>query len=199
MVLLNRRIWVFIILVFVICGSAVAGPTGWTWLTYNGHEYALTQDYHNWVDAELEAVSVGGHLVTVNDAAENMWLAQTYYNSFNRSGSSSMQNAVWIGLYYTGIGSRSDYSNSWNWISGDTSSYRASVYGGRSSGDADHMYLHGWTHPYRGTWNYNRIHDVNPTYYFKGVIELVIPAPGAIVLGSIGLGFVGWLRRHREL
>ncbi len=54
----------------------------------NGHEYFLLQAA-SWADAEAEAITLGGHLVTIDDAAENDWVWET----FQPSGG-----PFWIGL-----------------------------------------------------------------------------------------------------
>lgn len=43
----------------------------------NGHEYLLV-DFASWTDAEATAVTLGGHLVTINSAAENSWIYSTF-------------------------------------------------------------------------------------------------------------------------
>lgn len=43
----------------------------------NGHEYSLLQAA-TWADAEAEAIALGGHLVTIDDDAENDWVWETF-------------------------------------------------------------------------------------------------------------------------
>ena len=67
----------------------------------NGHLYRLTEGRYwgihdesanvyqpDWFDAEAEAESWGGHLVTINDPAENQWLVATF----------GANQEFWIGL-----------------------------------------------------------------------------------------------------
>lgn len=53
----------------------------------NGHIYTVTPEPMTWANAEVFARSLGGHLVTINDAAEQAWL-QSRFNS----------QQYWIGL-----------------------------------------------------------------------------------------------------
>lgn len=79
---------------------------------YNGHSYLLS-NAGTWTDAEAQAVSLGGHLVTVNDQAENNWLVSTFKNVVQDKDGIML----WIG--YT------DQQNegTFKWISGENSSY----------------------------------------------------------------------------
>ncbi|WP_300007294.1 bluetail domain-containing putative surface protein [Anabaena sp. AL09] len=55
--------------------------------TYNGKFYLLS-NAGSWTQAQAQAASLGGNLVTVNDAAENQFLVNTFGGSEN----------LWIGL-----------------------------------------------------------------------------------------------------
>lgn len=105
----------------------------------NGHWYYLL-NFTNWPAAEQVAVSLGGHLATINDAAENAWI----FNTFSTYG--GIERPLWIGL------NDSAQEGNWVWVSGQPVTYLNWAPGEPNSGggyfpDEDHALI--W-HPSSG-------------------------------------------------
>jgi uncharacterized repeat protein (TIGR01451 family) len=79
--------------------------------TFNGHTYRLTSAAKTWTQAEAEAVAAGGHLVTVNDSAEQAFLENTFLvgNNANRP--------LWIGF------TDRETEGNYKWVSGEPVTY----------------------------------------------------------------------------
>jgi len=167
----------FICLLSMVLGSMAYGYeySDYTWYTYNGHQYAVTMEYSNWVDAEAEAVELGGHLVTINDADENTWLTNNfggYYTYEYRDTHFTWESLIWIGLEHMG-GDMAD-PTSWQWVSGEPKTYMAPWWASPVGAAGVHAYLHTCTHPNPGTW-WNSDHDIDPDDHPRGIIELSEP------------------------
>jgi hypothetical protein len=78
-----------------------------------------------WEEAEANAVKLGGHLVTINDAAENDWIKQT----FNSEPFGGHNNDAWIGLR------RQNISDSFSWADGSGIGY-SNWYPGEPNGSS---------------------------------------------------------------
>lgn len=83
--------------------------------TFGGHTYGLlTTD--TWTASEAAAVSLGAHLVTVNDILENNFIFDTY------SSYGGVDRTLWIGLSFQG--GENNSTTSWAWSSGDSVDFR---------------------------------------------------------------------------
>ena len=133
--------------------------------SYHGHSYLLTDGNLTWSQAEAYAQGLGGHLATVNDAAENEWLRTTFSGPFG---------TLWIGLTDQATEGTflwaSDQEVSYtNWGGGEPNNYD-SWYGG----DADYAWMQT-----DGKWA-----DWGPQPTTRGLIELDNAGTGGAGAGT---------------
>ena len=148
----------------------------------NGHRYYLLSP-NSWTKAEAEAIKLGGHLVTVNDAQENDWVCNTFLDA----------NYIWIGLNDTSLEGR------FVWSSGEQSTYRNWFSGEPNDfgGDEDFVHIYNFDSAYRA-WNDYKDDKSFGSSTIYGVAEVPIPEPSSVSVLLTGLGCTWLLRKRRQ-
>lgn len=145
----------------------------------NSNYYLL--DTANWTDLEAEAVTLGGNLATVDDAAENLWI----YNTFSAFGGTDR--ALAIGYNDAAV------EGTYEWTSGSASTYTSWAPGEPNNFLGDEDYAVMW-HPSSGIgggqWtdlpNTNMLTRPGGTSAgIYGVVEVSIPEPASVVFVSL--------------
>ena len=106
----------------------------------NGHIYFLLEPA-SWTNSELAAAELGGHLATINDAAEDEWVFSTFVP--HRAGAAGF----WFGL--TDRATEGDYV----WVNGETDAYRNWGPGEPNNLSEEDFGCYFTTGPYAGKWN----------------------------------------------
>ena len=136
------------------------GVGTWRYNPATNHLYAQTNTAASWTATKWAArLNGGAELVTINDAAENAWVASTFQGSSGDIYDRSLYN--WTGLSDTAA------PGTWTWASGDGASYRNWA-GGEPSldGHAVNIFLNTNDPARLGQWN-----DLDETEALRGIVE----------------------------
>lgn len=154
------------------------------WIDFGGHQYRVTAAL-DWVAADALAGSVGGHLVTINDATENVWVLDNLMPF-----ATDQTQGLWIGLFQPDGSPEPD--GGWQWVNGDALSYtnwqspnpnNNTVFGNENAGN---MWGSTGGNGVPGTWNdYNANHWVLPA-----VVELDQAVPAVSEWGFVAMSLL---------
>ena len=160
---LNMQQALFLVLAVTLSIGAVEAQP----YEFQGHTYFLTSA-GTWAEAEAEAVSHGGHLVSVNDAAE-----QDFINGM-------LSGSTWIGFTDEG-------SSSWGWVNGDPDTYTnwAPPEPNGGAGENCGVSEEAWG----GLWN-----DLPCDRVLRGIVELepdwsLVTGPAGFARFSMGIAY----------
>jgi hypothetical protein len=141
----------------------------------NGHSYYVLSP-GTWNEAEAFAVTLGGHLATINDAAENSWV-------YANLASSAVGQNPWIGW------NDADMNGTWDWVSGEPVTYI-----NWAPDEPNNLSFEFWGH-YYGPVHPEQWNNLN-SIPENGIVEMV-PEPSTLCLMLMAAGSC-ILRRSRR-
>jgi len=168
--------------ILVLAATFVASSFAQAWFTNpaNGHRYTLVSTQY-WHEAEAQAVTLGGHLASINSQQENDWVYNVVIYPITGL-------SVWIGLYQEP--GQGEPNGGWGWTSGEPLVFTNWLEGEPNNGGGVENF--GEYFYQTGKWN-DTSNQVIPSQY--GVVE-VVPEPATIAVLGLGLLAVVKCRRH---
>lgn len=157
--------------------SIAAGPI---FNPVTGHNYFLV-GANTWTLAQNAGLSLGGNLVTINDAAENAWLKASFLDP-------NPTINPWIGLH------DQDHDNVWEWISGEPVGYLNWAPGEPNFSHERVSNIFPANHSDAGLWN--NAPDVVAAGVLYGIVE--VPEPSVLAVGMISCALLVTVRRRNK-